>query len=366
MINLFVTCLRFIYFWIKLFTKSQNKIVYLSRQSNEKSLDMKMLSQEISRMHPEYCQTFRLRVLQGTVLGGLKYLGGLMIDMYHIATAQVAICDTYSIAISCLKHKKNLTVIQIWHALGAIKKFGLQSLGKSGGRDLAISKAMHMHENYDYVLAPSLQTAEFYKEAFGVEDKQLVLFPLPHMDYVKDLKVWREKQQFGGRKLKTVVYLPTFRETEAEAVEAINRVFSKEIDIKLIISLHPLSKVKIEQQDWQKNRPSIYELMKNADCVVTDYSACAFEAALMGIPLYFYVPDYQQYEKDRGLNIELKTEMGKYVFMQAEDLLRSIKTDEYDYKLLQHFRDRYLIEQEDCTGEIAEFVCSNIKENKRS
>ena len=94
--------------------------------------------------------------------GKIAYCFSIIGDMYYLATSKVAIIDTYSITVSCLKHKKSLKVIQMWHALGALKKFGLQSVGTKEGRDEKISRAMCMHKNYDYVLAPSKKTAKFY------------------------------------------------------------------------------------------------------------------------------------------------------------------------------------------------------------
>ena len=58
--------------------------------------------------------------------------------MYHVATSHVCIIDSYSLPISVLKHKKDLKVMQIWHAMGAIKKFGYQTVGKTSGRKVAV------------------------------------------------------------------------------------------------------------------------------------------------------------------------------------------------------------------------------------
>ena len=56
-IKLFVFFIRVLYAFMKL-RKTENKIVWLSRQSNEKSEDMKMLSEEISKLSPETKQVF--------------------------------------------------------------------------------------------------------------------------------------------------------------------------------------------------------------------------------------------------------------------------------------------------------------------
>ena len=41
-----------------------------------------------------------------------------------------------------------------------------------------------------------------------------------------------------------------------------------------------------------------------ADCVITDYSAVAFEAGIIGKPVFFYVPDINEYRASPGLNID--------------------------------------------------------------
>ncbi len=51
---------------------------------------------------------------------------------------------------------------------------------------------------------------------------------------------------------------------------------------------------------------SSYDLMKLADIIITDYSACAFEASLLLKPLYFFIPDYESYMQDRGINVDVK------------------------------------------------------------
>ena len=54
------------------------------------------------------------------------------------------IVDGYNIPVSVLKHKKNTTVIQMWHALAAIKKFGYQSIGYKDGVNKTIAKILKM------------------------------------------------------------------------------------------------------------------------------------------------------------------------------------------------------------------------------
>ncbi|MCM1114569.1 MAG: CDP-glycerol glycerophosphotransferase family protein [Clostridium sp.] len=338
--------LRVLYAPLKLF-KSKNRIVYLSRQSNDKSIDMLLLEQAVKKELPDTEQIFRLRMIPEGLGAKIKYCLGIIGDMYYLATSEVALLDTYSITVSCLKHKENLKVIQMWHASGAIKKFGLQSVGTKEGRDEAISRAMCMHKNYDYILAPSKATAAFYMEAFGYNAGSMKICSLPRVDEVLTdtgsvTRFYRENPALTHKKI--IVYLPTFRDREPAAVNELKAAFDGRMDdYHLIVSTHPLfSDVKRDNRFSFNGSYSTYDLMKVADIIVTDYSACAFDASVLMKPLYFYVPDYQQYSDERGININLKEEMPAAVFENAEDLLKSIKNDSYDFDRLFAFKSKYM------------------------
>lgn len=343
-INILKFVLRVIYAPIKLF-KTKNRIVYLSRQSNTKSLDMELLEQAIIEEDPSVEQVFRLKMIADSFAAKFKYCFTLIGDMYYIATSKVAILDTYSIPISCLKHKKTLTVVQLWHALGAIKKFGLQSLDRENGRSKAISKAMCMHKNYDYILAPSPATAKFYMEGFGYEANKIKICPMPRVDFLLNCQP-RSTEFFslnpGMADRKIVLYLPTFRDKDKYIAEELKVEFQGKSDYQLIVSAHPLSTIKRDEKFSYNGDFSAIDLMKIADIIITDYSACAFEAALLMKPLYFFVPDYEEYEVKRGLNVKLTEELPNYVFFDAEKLLKNIDSQPYDICELYKFKDKYI------------------------
>ena len=71
------------------------------------------------------------------------------------------------------KHKKNTTIIQMWHALAAIKKFGYQTIGYTNGLKPKIAKVLCMHKNYDYVISGSKEMNKYFAEAFNVEEEQV-------------------------------------------------------------------------------------------------------------------------------------------------------------------------------------------------
>ena len=103
-----------------------------------------------------------------------------------------------------------------------------------------------------------------------------------------------------------------------------------------------------------------FDLMKIADHIITDYSACAFEASLLKVPVWFYVPDYEQYAKNRGLNIDLKKELKTCVFEDAKQLYDNIGEGQYDFEALKRFREKYIWEKENCTQKLADIICKEI------
>lgn len=368
LISLLKLGLRIIYAPMKLF-KAKNRIVYLSRQSNEKSIDMLRLEQALKSECPQAEQVFRLRMIPDGMSEKLKYCLGVLGDMFYLATSRVAVLDTYSIPVSCLKHKSDLKVIQMWHASGAIKKFGLQSIGTKEGRDEKISRAMCMHKNYDYVLAPSKATAVFYMEAFGCSADKIKICSLPRVDEVlsdtgSSSSFFRENPLLSHKKL--VLYLPTFRDGEESAVRQLKEQFKNDAEYHLIVKTHPLfSKVSQEAEFSVNGDFSTYDLMKAANIIVTDYSACAFEASVLMKPLYFFVPDYERYSLTRGINIDIKAEMASAVFEDAGELVKSIKNDAYDLNSLYAFKQKYMENTGSNNSEIlAKFISMQLKQNR--
>ena len=361
-ISVLKLALSVVYLPLKLL-KTKNRIVYLSRQSNEKSLDMILLENEIKKQLPNCEQVFRLRMIPDGLAAKIKYCFGVIGDMYYLATSKIAVLDTYSITVSCLTHKKELKVIQIWHALGAIKKFGLQCVGTKEGRDVKISKAMNMHKNYDYILAPSKATAEFYMEAFGYEADKMKICSLPRVDEILTdngaaVRFYKENPALGLKKI--ILYLPTFREREPYAAQQLIVEFEDLADeYHLIVSPHPLfSKIKKDNRYSYNGSFSTYDLIRVADYIITDYSACAFEASILMKPLYFFVPDYELYIKERGANIDLKAEMGDAVFEDAAKLFDALKNKEYNQNALYAFKSKYVENTNTNNTEIlAKFIC---------
>ena len=305
--------MSFVYFFIKFFPIQKNKITMLSRQSNDIYIDFKMLLDEFSNQDKNIKVKVLCKEVPKNIIGRIKYCFFLIICLYHISTSKVCIIDGYSIPISCLKHKKDLKIIQIWHSLGAIKQFGKQVIGKKEGSKSEISKIMKIHQNYDYVLCASDATREFYKQGFGVDESKILKLGMPRIDYLlgKDEKINKKienlyKDYPNLKEKKTILYVPTFRQGKSVHIyDLINSVNTDEYN--LIIKLHPLDKTIVDSKYTINNKYSTFDLLKIADYVITDYSALSLETSILdNKQLYFYLYDIEDYISNYNMSIFFK------------------------------------------------------------
>lgn len=350
--------LKVIYFFIKLFTKTKNKVTMLSRQSDNINIDFELIKEELEKINnfqsSNNATDSKLKIeilckkIPSGILGKISYCFYMIKCMYHIANSKVCIIDGYNIAISVLKHKKSLKVIQIWHAMGAIKKFGYQVLDRKEGSNSKVAKIMKMHANYDLVTCTSRETRRIYSEAFNIDINKIEVLGMPRIDYIleKDKKINEKLENLYKdypklKEKKNIVYVPTFRKNETIDIEQIVSEIDEE-KYNLIVRLHPLDKTKVDNKYVIDGKYSTFDLIKMADYVITDYSAIAFETATLNKPLFFYLYDIDKYESSRGLNINLKEEMKNSTKQNIKDIIKIIKNNTYDYEELKDFREKYV------------------------
>lgn len=301
--------LNLIYFFMKLFTRPVNKVVFLSRQSDEPNLNFVMIAEEIIRLSPDTQIYFSCKEAMKSDIN-LSYAFLVLRQMAAMASARTVITDSYSIPVSLLKHRKSLIVIQIWHALAAIKKFGWQTVGCTEGSSPAVAEAMRMHSGYTWVIIGSEKAVPIYSEAFRCSPDIILPIGLPRSDVIikgdrdtAKAKLSEKYPQTDGKKI--IVYVPTMRRAEAVDCKELIEAFDYE-SCSLIIKLHPLDRHTVIDDDRviiDTFFPTDTALLF-ADAIITDYSATCCDAALLETPVYFYLPDLEQYKKQCGLNID--------------------------------------------------------------
>lgn len=362
-VNLAVIILRFVNVFFKPL-KLKKKVAIISRQSDTPTMDIEMLD---SALKEKGIETVVLcKKLEKSISGGLSYCVMMMRQMHQIATSRVVVIDGYCILVSILPKKKGQSVVQMWHALGAIKKFGWQSVENPDGHSKDVAEAMKMHRNYDHVLAPCKETGRYFAEGFRTPEDRLVYLGLPRIDFIRtpdeDKKAAIFEKYPKAAEKTNVLYVPTFRKNAVLGMEKLVHGFDFE-SMNLIIKKHFLDK---GDYTWAEEAGAIVDMefssldwMKISEKVVTDYSAISFEAAAIDRQLYIYQPDVEKYAANNGLNVDMHKEAIKdYVCETEEELFEALKNP-YDMEAIYAFRDKFLdIELDDCTGRLCDFVIS--------
>jgi len=337
----------------------KNRIVLLSRQSDSASLDFRLLKDCLKKHMPDWslAESYHRR----------QTLPGILRDVFLVASSHVCILDGYHPAVSIPKVKQELLVIQLWHAMGAIKRFGWQAVGLKTGRPERMAKGLSMHANYSAVIAAGKGCIPAFTEAFRCSEESIVVLGLPRMDYL--LREDKLPPRSSPDKI-TLLYVPTFRERQSDAKEMETYIAQLASALpadtyNLLVSAHPFSSA---AQTTNNNNSATYaphipsiDLLKHADYVVTDYSAIAFEAALIRKKVLFFVPDIETYRVSPGLNIDIEVSFPHISFRLAEDLELFIKQDSiqnhYEKAGFWEFCDDYLIiNPEGSTERIVMFI----------
>ena len=363
-LTLIKAVLNIYYAAVKCFPK-QNKVTIVSRQGNTPSADISMLRDEIKRQSPDTEVLCLCRKIGPGIGGRISYAFHLLKQMWHLGTSRAIVTDSYCIGISLVKQRKDVKIVQMWHALGAFKKFGLSIAGEGGeGRSNVIADAMNMHKNYTHIVISGEKCREPYKEAFGYTNKELVKLSLPRVDSILDpeaektalLKIHKEYPELEGRKV--VVYAPTFRKGRDISPEI--RVLGKKLTEKeyvFVVKKHPLMELKGDFENIiVDNIFTTLEMLYRADYVICDYSAVVFEAALMEKPLFFYNFDFEEYEDRRNFYLDYENDMPGVISGDPERIASAIENDEFDMSRIKYFADSYIENRSNCTVSLAEFV----------
>ncbi|MDR0852248.1 MAG: CDP-glycerol glycerophosphotransferase family protein [Clostridiales Family XIII bacterium] len=391
-----VCILRIVYVPFKA-ARIRNKITIISGQSGQPTADTSMLAEALQRSGTDL-EIKLLAARMGRSAGGaVVFTGSMLAQMYHIATSRVVVVERSNIAVNVLNHKKKTTIVQIWHAPDAIKKAGWQVTDQPGGLDSRVAKVMCVHRNYNYILCPAHAVSGAILETFGADrngydESNLVYLGLPRIDLITaaahpaedpgaeirtrilcqypvlagggidDAPSAKAGIAGGEEKRITIMYAPTFRDGRPTEIAPLLGCVDFE-KFNFVLKLHPLDGTEIAR-DGETSRDasqsrfgvpqfivdrtfSVNEWFSVCDIVITDYSGLDIEAAVAGISTYFYLYDLEQYEADRGLNVDLRRErIAEYVFENAEKLMTRIEAQAagitpYDLSLLSAFRGKY-------------------------
>ena len=334
---------------------NDNKITFISYKTNKLEGNFKLISENINT---KYKQKFLLIKYENTIIGNIKYFFNCISQLYHVNTSKVIVLDYNNYVVSNFK-KKEVKVVQIWHATGAIKQFG---------NDIERSYKIN---NYDYVLAASDVWKDAYSSAFNVDRESVKALGIPKTDVLfNDGELNRYKKRMIEKysiikNKKVILYAPTFRG------DPIKNIKYQKIDLDYIsqtlgdeyiimYKLHPWYGDKIISSGSNiinVNNENINMLFTITDFLVADYSALIFDYSILNKPLLFFVPDLAEYKKDRGMYLDYEKEMPGPICFSEDEIIDAIINNKFELEKVLKFKNKYFKFQDGkSTQRVAKFI----------
>lgn len=294
----------------------------------------------------------------------VQYLKNSVRALHDISRVEVVFLSDASDLVSCIKLRPETRVVQLWHACGAFKKWGMSTAElKFGGSKKDLLKHP-FYKNLSLVAVSSPEVAWAYEEAMVLQDTPEIIKPLgvSRTDVFFDHgflanarnKVKEAVPAIGGKRV--VLYAPTFRGRVAKAegpdkldIRALKDAIGD--DAVLLIKHHPFVKqlppIPAECAnfafDVTSNLP-IDQLLCVADLCISDYSSLVFEYSLFGRPMAFFAYDLDDYYDWRGFYYPYEELTPGPVFRDNESLIDWIKhvDERFDSAEVDVFRSKFM------------------------
>ena len=293
-----------------------------------------------------------------------QYLKNCINALHDISRAEVVVLSDASDLVSCIKMRPETKAIQLWHACGAFKKWGMSTAELKFGGSREDLLRHPFYKNLSLVTVSSPEVVWAYEEAMVLEDQPGVVQPIgvSRTDKFFDPAFLEEARQhvegavpqIAGKKV--ILYAPTFRGRVASAkgpdqldIDLMRQRLGHEC--VLLIKHHPFVKKLPPIPDTCKEFAfqvsgdlPIDELLAVSDVCVSDYSSLVFEYSLFGRPMAFFAYDLEDYGDWRGFYYDYDELTPGPVFGDSEALVDWLeRVDElFDAERVDSFRRKFM------------------------
>lgn len=266
------------------------------------------------------CLAGKFKLPTKTIIPKTSYFSP--IRAYYLARAKVFITNTntpYSKIL--LSKKENIPyIINIWHACGYFKKFGVHE------DNIGIENHRKKFGKPSYVLCSSNEIQSKYAEIFGVARECVKPLGVPRTDILFDKKEreLRERNFYSAypnlKNKKIYVLAPTWR---GDPFKGNTAFYSPNIDFHevaknltdnevILVKNHQLVIKNLVRQHKKPSIPivankilvvddiDIITLTMICDVFITDFSSAYFEALILNKPVLFYAEDIVTYNSKIG------------------------------------------------------------------
>lgn len=239
-------------------------------------------------------------------------------NISYLKQADMIVCDDYLPELAVVNVPE---VLLLWHADGAIKKFGWGDVETRKRPYLDRRRFAKVYGKYTAILSGSDMMSRAFEACLKVSPE--IIKPLGFLR--SDLYI-RERHA-AVRKTISVLYAPTYRDSNVEMLAILRQavhIFAQLPTQQFVIKIHP-SLTEQFAVDLPANvsltTEPLYPLMKKSQTLITDYSSAVFEFMLITTKpqVIFFCPDYDSYQQSPGLQQDfLNWKIGPVLFNETE------------------------------------------------
>ncbi|MBI2781268.1 MAG: CDP-glycerol glycerophosphotransferase family protein [Chloroflexi bacterium] len=306
----------------------------------------------IARLRPGTDVRLVLEPYSYGFFGKVRYALGLVRGTYLLATSRLVVVDNAWLPVHVARHRAATEVVQVWHAEGALKRFGVDAV-----TPLAEPERTFLHRHYDWVVTSGEASRAAWSKAFRTPVERVLPLGTPRTDlfFDADAKAAAKARlvsaypALAGRRV--ILYAPTFRGRGREkrpsaGLEATElRAALAPLDV-LVLKGHPnLDPTLASTAGFDlvvDPSEELNALLLTTDILITDYSSAIFDAALLRLPMVLLVGDLAEYERDPGLYVDYASDMVGTQVRDTAGVIEAITTGRFDLEPYPAFVQRHL------------------------
>lgn len=252
-----------------------------------------------------------------------------------LATSSYVFMNDNFMPLGYLNFSEKTVIVQLWHAEGAFKKFGLDIEQPEAIR----KRELAANAKLSYVVCSSDGVADIYAGAFGVKKEQVLPLGSPRADVLLNrsdtdtLRKRFEEKHPSCKGKRIVLYAPTFRDDPQSDKEFLAHFDSQYIKseledgYELLVRMHPqVHSCKPENAIDVTDYPDVNELTLISDILVTDYSSICMDFVLLNKPCVFFAPDLKKYSARRPFYFDYESYVPGEIATDSADLIQKICT----------------------------------------
>lgn len=349
--------IRMVYF-VCSFLPLKKRVVFATNRTETLSDNFKFIDREMRRQALDFESVFLLKTVKSGLMGKVFYVLHLIKATYYLATSQFFLIDDFYFPVYVVKLRQGTEVVQVWHACGALKKFGYSILDKDYGADNEYVKYIPIHQNYSHVLVSSKEVSPYYAEAFNMNESEIRPIGIPRTDVffdseLKEEAIQRVYQAYPQLKDKKIIlYAPTFRGATRTTMHMeipfdLKRVAETlDENTMLVLKMHPFISRNIKETEVSKvvdvtGYSEVNDLLLIADLLISDYSSLIFEYALLERPMIFYAHDRVTYVKERDFYYKYEMFVPGPIAETTEELIQILHQSNFDLDRIRAFKEKF-------------------------